>query len=118
MPAYLKNNNSTVRGTLAKYPNGGYMYDEFARWWADSLDEYSRCGIDVNYVNIQNEPDWITDWDTCKFAPTETTTWAGYNWAFEAVYQELSARMEKLPKLLAPESCNCGGSNSFIEVRK
>jgi len=115
-PAYLKSNNSTVRGTLAQYPNGGYMYDEFAQWWADSLVEYSNYGIDVNYVSIQNEPDWLTDWDTCKFTPTETTAWAGYNLAFEAVYQELSARMDKLPKLLAPESCNCGGSNSFIDA--
>jgi len=115
-PAYLKSNNSIVRGTLAQYPNGGYMYDEFAQWWADSLVEYSNYGIDVNYVSIQNEPDWLTDWDTCRFTPTETTTWAGYNLAFEAVYQELSTRMDKLPKLLAPEACGCGASNSYIDA--
>jgi len=115
-PAYLKSNNSTVRGTLAQYPNGGYMYDEFARWWADSLVEYSNYGIDVNYVSIQNEPDWLTDWDTCRFTPTETTAWAGYNLAFEAVYQELSLRIPDMPKLLAPETCGCGASNSYIDA--
>jgi glucuronoarabinoxylan endo-1,4-beta-xylanase len=115
-PAYLKSNNSTVRGTLAQYPNGGFMYDEFARWWADSLVEYSRCGIDVNYVNIQNEPDWLSSWDTCKFTPTETAEWAGYNLAFEAVYKELSLRTLNMPKLLAPEACGCSASNSYIEA--
>jgi glucuronoarabinoxylan endo-1,4-beta-xylanase len=115
-PAYLKSNANTAGGTLKKDANGNFMYDEFAQWWADGLAEYSRCGIDANYVNIQNEPDWLADWDTCKFTPTERTQWAGYNLAFEAVYQELNARMEKLPKLLAAEACGCGASNSYIDA--
>ena len=109
-PAYLKNNNSTVGGTLKKDSDGNYMYDEFAEWWADSLAEYSDRGIDVNYVSMQNEPDYLGEHDTCKFTPTETTQWAGYNLAFEAVYQELDARMGKPPKNLALEAGGCGAS--------
>ncbi len=115
-PAYLKSTASTVGGTLKKDANGDFMYDEFAQWWADSLTEYADHGINIDYVSIQNEPDWLTDWDTCKFTPDETNQWAGYNLAFETVYQELSSRMDEPPMLLAPEACGCGVSNSFIDA--
>ncbi len=115
-PAYLKSNGSTVRGTLKKDANGDFMYDQFAQWWADSIEELASYGIDVNYVNIQNEPDYLGDWDTCKFTPYETSSWAGYNLAFEAVYQELNLRMPDMPKLLAAEACGCGVSQSYIDA--
>ncbi|MHC4687800.1 MAG: carbohydrate binding domain-containing protein, partial [Planctomycetota bacterium] len=104
-PAYLKSNSSTSRGTLKKDAYGNYMYDEFARWWADSLVEYSNHGIIADYVNIQNEPDYLADWDTCKFTP-----------AFEAVYQEMNFRMADVPRLLAPESFGCSASSKFIDA--
>ncbi|MBN2183621.1 MAG: carbohydrate binding domain-containing protein [Sedimentisphaerales bacterium] len=115
-PAYLKSNNNTARGTLKKDIHGNYMYDEFARWWTDSLVEYSNHGIIADYVNIQNEPDFITDWDTCKFTPTETADSAGYNLAFEAVYQELTSRMPDIPRLLAGEACGCGSTRAYIDA--
>ena len=115
-PAYLKSNGSTVRGTLKKDTDGNYMYDEFARWWADSLDEFAGHGIIADYVNIQNEPDFVTDWDTCKFTPTETADSAGYNLAFEAVYQEMASRMPDIPKLLAGEACGCGSTRAYIDA--
>ena len=119
-PAYLKSNSSTVVGTLDRsVRGGGYRYDRFAQWWVDSLEEYAGYGIDANYISIQNEPDFLTtDWDTCKFTPTETEEWAGYDLAFEAVHQELNSRMTEanMPKLLAPEACGCGSSKSYIDA--
>jgi len=114
-PAYLKSNESTARGTLARHPGGGYKYSEFAKWWADSLSEYARHGIHADYVNIQNEPEFLADHDSCKFTPAETSEWAGYNLAFEAVYQELASQMTDMPKLLAPESFGCSASRAFID---
>ncbi|MFB0524364.1 MAG: carbohydrate binding domain-containing protein [Phycisphaerae bacterium] len=110
-PAYLKSN----AGTLAQAASGGYAYSQFAKWWADSLAAYKIHGIDIDYVNIQNEPDWLADYDSCKFTPAETSEWAGYNLAFEAVYQQLASRMTDMPKLLAPESFGCSASQAFID---
>jgi glucuronoarabinoxylan endo-1,4-beta-xylanase len=114
-PAYLKSNDSTVGGTLKKDSSGNYMYDEFAKWWADSLTEYSNRGVDIEYVNMQNEPDYEATWDSCLFTPTETTNSAGYNLAFEALYTELSG-MANCPKLLAPEACGTNRSASYINA--
>lgn len=113
-PAYLIGNEGTAPGTLARYPGGGYKYREFAKWWADSLEVYSNHGINADYVSVQNEPDWQVNWDSCKFTPTETAECAGYNLAFEAVYQELASRMTDMPKLLAPDSFGCSASRAFI----
>ena len=115
-PAYLKSNANTKRGTLARHSrDGSYAYDEFAKWWADSLGAYKIHGIDIEYVNIQNEPEWLADHDSCKFTPAETSEWAGYNLAFEAVYHELASRMTDRPKLLAPDSFGCSASRAFID---
>ena len=114
-PAFLKSNGNVAGGTLARYPDGSYQYDMFAQWWADSLAAYESHGIDANYVNIQNEPDWLADHDSCIFTPAETSEWAGYNLAFEAVYQELAFRMTDMPKLLASDSFGCSASRAYID---
>ena len=115
-PASLKSNGSTIGGTLAKDIRGYYKYSEFATWWADSLADYSSRGIDAEYVNMQNEPDYEASWDSCVFTPSETTNRAGYNLAFEAVYQELNSRMSEPPKLLAPEACGMKVSANYIKA--
>ncbi len=115
-PDYLKSSGNTAGGTLKKGASGNFMYSEFAQWWADSLIEYSSYGIEPNYISIQNEPDWVADWDTCRLEPTETEQWAGYNLALDAVYQELSLRMPEMPKLLAAEACGCNHSQAYIDA--
>jgi glucuronoarabinoxylan endo-1,4-beta-xylanase len=112
-PAYLKSTDQLRRGTL-KTSNGGFMYAEFARWWADSVQAWAARGIHPDYISIQNEPDWEADWDTCRFNPAQTSTIAGYDTAFDAVYDELHARMgQSMPKMLAPESTGFSGAAGY-----
>jgi glucuronoarabinoxylan endo-1,4-beta-xylanase len=115
-PAYLKSDANTVGGTLARDASGAYRYGDFAQWWVDSLMAYSAAGIDVDYASIQNEPDWLADWDTCKLTPTETAQWAGYNLAFEAVWQKANAQIADPPKWLVAEACGCGASQAYIDA--
>lgn len=115
-PAYLKSDANTAGGTLKKDIYGDYMYGEFADWWADSLSEWAGYGIDANYVNMQNEPDWEADWDTCRFEPTESSSYAGYNLAFEAVYSEIYSRMgSAMPKMLAAEAAGIPNSGGYLD---
>jgi glucuronoarabinoxylan endo-1,4-beta-xylanase len=127
-PAYLKSNNDTnsypLPGTLKKDANDSnnsapyyYVYKAYAKWWADSLAAYESNSIHTDYMSIQNEGDFETDYESCKFLPTETSSYASYNQAFEAVYQKLNSVMgPNMPKMLAPETMGFGGAQAYINA--
>ncbi|MBN1763637.1 MAG: hypothetical protein JW860_00100 [Sedimentisphaerales bacterium] len=116
-PTYLKSNDSLNRGTLKKNANGDYMYDELGQWWADSLEVWrDTYGVNADYINIQNEPDWEADWDTCRYSGTETDSLAGYDQAFEAVWQKLIYRMGlSMPRMLAAEAAGIPNSAGYLD---
>ena len=106
-PVDLKSNNNIVGGTLDTTASGEYVYGDFAQYWIDALDAFKEAGIVPDYISIQNEPDWGESHETCRFEPTETSTYAGYDQALDSVYrrfQELSSP----PKILAPEVLGIG----------
>jgi glucuronoarabinoxylan endo-1,4-beta-xylanase len=116
-PAALKSNGKLIGGTLKK-SNGKFVYDEFAKWWCESVLAYNKAGVKVDYINLQNELDYEAPWESCKFTPTETmdSTLAAYDIAFEKVYQNLYQKMgSAMPKMLAPESSGLGNAKPYIE---
>ena len=116
-PVYLKSNAHIIGGTLKKI-NGRFVYDEFAQWWYKSLVAFKKEGIHVEYLNIQNEPDYPAPYISCVFAATEASdpTQAGYDKAFETVWQKLNTEMgPDMPKMLAPETSSLGHSERYIE---
>ncbi len=117
--ASLKSNGSVSGGGDAtlKKDAGGFMYDEYADWWADSLDQYASQDMVADYINMQNEPDFDASWDSCRFEPSETSSIAGYDEAFEAVYSELYSRMgPNMPKMLAPETTGLSRAGQYISA--
>jgi len=114
-PARLKSNGDTVGGTLAKDGGGNYRYAEFAQWWADSLTAWSNAGVDSYYLNMQNEPGWLADWDTCKWDPTENSTNAGYQQGFAALYTNLNT-LPSRPILLAPEGQDTTSTPNYVSA--
>jgi glucuronoarabinoxylan endo-1,4-beta-xylanase len=124
--AYLKSNGKVEGGgnaTLAKDPTDSnnsppnyYVYKKYAEWWYDSLVAWSNKGVVADYVCIQNEPDVDVSYDSCRFDPTENDSVAGYNQAFEKVYQELYSRMgPNMPKMLPPETGGFYNLNTYID---
>ncbi len=110
-PAYLKSNGQTQNGGTLASDSGGYQYAEFADWWADSITAWAGVGVEVDYLSIQNEPDWTASWDTCRYDPTETSSIAGYAEAFEAVYGEMYSRFgSSMPKMIGPETTGFYGA--------
>jgi glucuronoarabinoxylan endo-1,4-beta-xylanase len=115
-PASLKSNNDFENGgTLIKDANGNYKYTEFAQWWRDSLTAWTNAGVNIYYLNMQNEPTWSATWHTCLWDPTETSTYAGYKQGFAALYANLNT-MPNRPKLLAPESQDTTHVASFLNA--
>ncbi len=120
-PYSLKSNNSTVGGTLAKDfndPNNGssgYVYQRFAQWWYNSIIDFNNHGIRAEYINMQNEPDYLATWDSCRFDPNENSSYAGYNSAFQALSTKVAA-LPNPPKLLAPETAGFNQLTSYIDA--
>jgi glucuronoarabinoxylan endo-1,4-beta-xylanase len=116
-PAALKSNGNTIGGTLKKV-NGKFVYDEFAQWWCNSVASYTKAGVKIDYISIQNELDYEAPWNSCRFTPTEKldTNFAAFDIAFETIWHKLNAEMgSDMPKILTPESSGLGSSKEYIE---
>ena len=88
--------------TLIK-ENGKFVYDKFGEYWRASLAAYRAAGISPDWISIQNEPSFIPPfWEGCKFEPTETETYPGYDRALAATYKALR-KLPKPPGMLGPE---------------
>ncbi len=105
-PGYLKSNGVIEGGgTLAKDENGNYRYEDFAKWWKESVDAYRAAGIPLDVVSIQNECDFVASYDGCEFSPAETSAQACYADAFLATYRLFRDEYgDELPLMLAPET--------------
>lgn len=113
-PVSLKDNNRLREGTLKK-GTGGFMYDEFAEYWNDVL-EYTP--FTPNYISIQNEPTYVnSNWTSCRWAITETSTLPGYNTALNKVFDKIKSRTP-LPLIIGPESQDMQTFTSFVNVLK
>ncbi|MGK7391032.1 MAG: hypothetical protein ACNS60_11805 [Candidatus Cyclobacteriaceae bacterium M2_1C_046] len=113
-PPSLKSNDHLREGTL-KRDDEGYMYAEYAQWWVDALDHIT---FDPEYISIQNEPSYTNPgWTTCMWRPTETTTNAGYESAFDSVYNRIKDRPQA-PVMIGPESENISAFINFAPVVK
>jgi glucuronoarabinoxylan endo-1,4-beta-xylanase len=111
-PGYLKSNGTeNSGGTLAK-SGGVYVYDAYADWWYDSLVAWEANGVVPDFISLQNEPDWYATYDSCRFNPTEADANAGYDQAYEHVFDELYSQMGlDIPQMWAP--CTMGFDNSI-----
>ncbi|NLJ95930.1 MAG: hypothetical protein GX321_02150, partial [Clostridiales bacterium] len=102
--AYLKENDSIVGGaSLKKDEDGNYMYDEYGQYWLELIQAYEDYGIPIDYISIQNECDFVADYDGCEFGMMETDTLASYSKAYLAVYEAIST-MDDPPKMMGPET--------------
>lgn len=118
-PTYLKSNGLIAGGDNATLIGGpsNYDYNGFADWWANSITAWRNIGIDPDYISIQNEVDYDASWDSCRFEPTETSTIAGYDIAFETVYNEMTARFgASMPKMLGPETTGLSRLGQYLSA--
>ena len=116
-PSYLKSNgNENSGGTLAK-SGGVYVYNAYADWWYNSLLAWEANGVVPDFISIQNEPDCFTNYDSCRFNPTEADANAGYDQAFQAVYNKLNTEMgSSKPKMWAPCTMGIVNSQAYIDA--
>ena len=113
-PPILKTNNSlggtdsngTLNATLKKV-NGQFVYADLAQYWVDLLDNMNWT---PDYLSVQNEPGYLATWESCEYAPNQTSTLPGYAQALDAIHNRIKDR-PGLPVLLGPDSENM---NDFL----
>lgn len=108
-PAKLKKGDDiTGKATLKKDKNGNYVYEDYAKWWTESVKYYESKGIKINFVSIQNEADFAAEYDGCTFDIIETKKSASYAKAYLAVYRDFQSALGKeAPAMLGPETMSC-----------
>lgn len=113
-PPALKSNDHLREGTL-KWDENGFLYKEYAQYWVDILD---NIAFNPDYISIQNEPSYTNPgWTTCMWRPQESAGIAGYEPAFDSVYNRIKDR-PGAPAMIGPESENISAFNNFAPVVK
>lgn len=60
--------------------NGGTLLREYYELWAETLvmyvQKYRECGIPIDMISCQNEPEARQTWDSCLYTPEEEATFA------------------------------------------
>lgn len=66
-PAFMKDNNSPIKG--------GHLLPKYAPAWANYyvkfIEEYTKAGMSIWGITIQNEPAAVQRWDSCSFTAEE-----------------------------------------------
>ena len=66
-PAWMKTNNSMLRGGKLRNEYAG----TWARYFTRFVREYQKCGIPIWGLTVQNEPMAVQTWESCIFTATE-----------------------------------------------
>ena len=66
-PAFMKNNKILILG--------GKLKEKYMQTWANYLvkyiNSYKNEGINIDYMTIQNEPEAMQRWESCKYSAKE-----------------------------------------------
>jgi len=125
-PALKQNDSNWCEGnpdtcTLVRTDDGSFDYAGLANHLRASVEAHAAAGITVDYLSIQNNPNWVPATgdanEACRFLPSEGTLtvmtdagemqveYPGYAQALDAVRSELSD-LAAAPQIIGPETTN------------
>ena len=73
-PASMKSNGSTVGGSLNSSSYGAY-----ANHLRDFCNYMSNNGASLYAISVQNEPDWVPDYESCGWSASQMRTFLDNN---------------------------------------
>lgn len=93
--------------------NGGSLKPEYYPAWATRLAGFAGSmktrGLPLFALSVQNEPDWVAEWETCTWTPEELVK-------FTRDYLAPALKLTSPEtKILAPESANWDDLESFAD---
>jgi hypothetical protein len=135
-PAELKANGARVCDgnadcTLVQLPSGEFDYAGLANHWRASLEAHAALGISVDYLSVQNNPNWLPPEaepaDACHFLPVEGTemvlvdgtetevAYAGFAEALAAVTAAIGD-LPAVPQIVAPEVTGPAALEEYVSA--
>lgn len=72
-PAYMKTNGEMNHGGFLKEE----YYERWARYMAKYVKEMRDRGFEISRITVQNEPDAVQAWDSCRYTPTQEGIFTG-----------------------------------------
>lgn len=70
-PAWMKSNNSLI----GNFKNGGNLipkyYGSYAEYIVNFINSYKEQGININYLSVQNEPGYLSNYPGMNFPASE-----------------------------------------------
>lgn len=72
-PAYMKTNGEMNHGGKLKE---GY-YERWAKYMTRFAREMKEQGFEIGWMTVQNEPDAVQTWDSCRYTAAEEARFAG-----------------------------------------
>jgi glucuronoarabinoxylan endo-1,4-beta-xylanase len=99
--------------TTGSDTNGGSLKPEYYQNWANRLAGFAASmktrGLPLFALSVQNEPDWVAEWETCVWSPEELVK-------FTRDYLAPALKIASpTTKILAPESANWDDLESFAD---
>ena len=73
-PASMKTNSSVVKGELRTD-----KYSAYANYLRDFYNYMSSNGVNLYAISVQNEPDWLPDYESCGWTGTQIRTFLDNN---------------------------------------
>lgn len=91
-PSFMKSNNDINHGGRLKKK----YYTVWARYMVKYIEEMQKRGIELDMVSIQNEPEAIQTWASCRYSASQEA-----EFAVDFLYPELKkAGLEKQVKIV------------------
>ncbi|MEM3712273.1 MAG: glycoside hydrolase, partial [Thermoproteota archaeon] len=94
--------------------NGGSLlpeiYEEFAEWLAAYIIGYKENhDIEIGWLSIQNEPDYVASWETCFYTPEQ----------LREVVKVVGAKFKSLnlsTRIVVPETADLSDAPKYIDA--
>lgn len=113
---YLKDSECLYgEGTITRDKDGNYEYEKLGEYWRELVDYYGNNGVPIDYISIQNEPDYVAAYESCTFDFQERKGAASFAKAHMAVY-DATRKCKNPPKMLGPETMSCDSGTIGLMV--
>lgn len=111
-PAHMKSNNSLTNGgkLLSEY------YDDYTNHLLDFADYMEQNGAPLHAMSLQNEPDWLPDYSSCEWSPSDFVNFLSTQGYRFGSLQVAAAESLRFDKAYTDPILNDANANQHVDI--